>query len=299
VSAEDKAPSSAAGERESAVRPRTGLGLRIGNRIVPIAKAEIVLGRSSDCDVVLDGPLVSRRHAKIEVLAEQITVQDLGSRNGIQVDGRLADGAVPIKTGTKIQLGDEHIVVVELDAEMKRRITATDFRAARTMRLERPTDPEALSPRIEEAPPDPAETTLRAQSFDLLARVVDKALAMGRGAEAERVIGSLLADALKDSQSGKRTSPETAQKAAGYALKLAQATGKAAWVDYVFRLYKALAEPVPLELVDEMYTLLRKVRGVDRALMADYVALLKTKSLPPNARFVLQRIEGLDKLASL
>jgi len=297
VSAEDKAPTLAGVELGSDVRPRTGLSLRIRNRIVPLAKTEIVLGRASECDVVLDGPLVSRRHAKISIGADQIRIEDLGSRNGIQVDGTVARSAVPIKSGSRIQLGDEELVIVELDAEMKRRVTATDFRAAHTVRLERPTESDALGPARDAA--DPGEDTLRTQSFELLARVVDKALAMGRGAEAERVIGSILADHLKDAQSGKRPSPEVARTSAEYALKLAKAIGKASWVDYVFRLYKALAEPVPTPLVDEMYTLLRKVRGIDRGLLADYVALLKSKNLAPGARFVVQRIEGLDRLASL
>jgi hypothetical protein len=301
VSAEDKAPETVAGfERDSQVRTKTGLGLRIRGRIVPIAKAEIVLGRAAECDVALDGPLVSRRHAKIVVGAHQITIEDLGSRNGVQVDGRTISGPTPIRTGSKLIAGDEAMEVVELDAEMKRRATASDFRSAHTMRFESPTQPEAFvqRPNIVEAE-DLGENTLRAQSFDLLSSVTDKALAMGRGDDAERVLGGVLADALKDAQKKGKLPEGIGEKAARYAVKLAAATGKASFIDYVFHLYTALKEPVPLPLVDEMYTVLRKVRGINRGLLKSYLDLLRTKNLGPAGRFAIQRIEGLDRLAGL
>lgn len=48
-----------------------------------------ILGRATDCSCVLDDPfrLVSRRHCRIEVHAPLVRIQDLGSRNGTQVNG--------------------------------------------------------------------------------------------------------------------------------------------------------------------------------------------------------------------
>jgi hypothetical protein len=301
VSSEDKAPETVAGfDRDSQVRPKTGLGLKIRNRVIPIAKAEIVMGRAVDCDVVLDGPLVSRRHARILVSEAGMTVEDLGSRNGVQVDGKTITGPTPIQKGSRVVAGDEALVVVELDAEMKRRVTAVDFRSAHTMRFDQATQPEPFfaKPKIVEAE-DPGENTLRAQSFELLSAVSDKALAMGRGEDAERVLGGVLADALRDAQKQGKLPDGIGEKAARYAVKLAQATGKASFIDYVFRLYMALKEPVPLPIVDDMYTVLRKVRGIDRRLLGDYLDLLRSKNLGPAGRFAIQRIEGLNRLAGL
>jgi Protein of unknown function (DUF3662)/Inner membrane component of T3SS, cytoplasmic domain len=59
----------------------------------------VVLGRSKDCDIRLADPNVSRRHAEIRPNGEGWTIVDLGSTNGIEVDGRrvrelaLTDGA--------------------------------------------------------------------------------------------------------------------------------------------------------------------------------------------------------------
>jgi hypothetical protein len=59
----------------------------------------VTLGRSKDCDIRLADPNVSRRHAEIRPDGDSWTVVDLGSTNGIEVDGRrvkelaLTDGA--------------------------------------------------------------------------------------------------------------------------------------------------------------------------------------------------------------
>ncbi|MGO9484128.1 MAG: OmpA family protein [Rhodomicrobium sp.] len=48
----------------------------------------VLVGRDADCDIVLTDPLVSRRHARIELGAHGVLAEDLGSKNGIKVGGR-------------------------------------------------------------------------------------------------------------------------------------------------------------------------------------------------------------------
>lgn len=51
---------------------------------------DYILGRDADCSFVIADPfrLVSRRHCRIEVHAPFVRIQDLGSRNGTQINGR-------------------------------------------------------------------------------------------------------------------------------------------------------------------------------------------------------------------
>jgi hypothetical protein len=147
---------------------------------------------------------------------------------------------------------------------------------------------------------DASLASRRADALHLLGNVADKALALGRGAEAEHVLGTQLVATLSDAAAGRRVAPEVARVAAHYAVKLATATHKPSWLDFAFRLYEALNETIPLPIVDEMYTVLRHVRGIDRELLRRYADLLHARAadLSPPERFVLSRLEGLERLAA-
>jgi DNA-binding NtrC family response regulator len=73
----------------------TGLGRM---QVLPLAGAEIVIGRISGCDVVLDHPTLSRRHAVLR-LSSPPTVQDLGSKNGTRVGREVRRGGEPVRLG--------------------------------------------------------------------------------------------------------------------------------------------------------------------------------------------------------
>ena len=95
--------------------------------------------------------------------------------------------------------------------------------------------------------------------------------------------------------------PEIARTTARYALKLAAATNKPGWLDFPVRLYRALGATMPLPIVDELYTLIGRVRGMNRPLLREYLESLRARaeSMSPTERFVLQRLEGLERMASL
>jgi hypothetical protein len=191
-----------------------------------------------------------------------------------------------LKSGDTLTVGDETFVLAEIEEPIEERggITLVGGQAYRESFAE----------------DDQSIATRSADVFQLLAGVVDKALALGRGEEAEHIIGAHLSAALNDALHGNRVSADLARSAAGYALKIAGATGKPAWIDYTVRLYHALRLPLPLALVDDMYALLRRVRGTDLTLLREYAEALRERAdvLSPAERFVLQRIVGLERLAA-
>jgi pSer/pThr/pTyr-binding forkhead associated (FHA) protein len=65
----------------------------------------IVLGRDADCDVVLDSPKVSGRHARLRQEGQQILVEDLGSTNGTFVNGQAVQRPTVVRAGDVIGLG--------------------------------------------------------------------------------------------------------------------------------------------------------------------------------------------------
>jgi pSer/pThr/pTyr-binding forkhead associated (FHA) protein len=95
---------------------------------------EIIVGRSSELDMVLVEDMVSRKHAKIATAGEQIVIQDLGSTNGTFVNGEKIK-KVRLKEGDRILIGTSIIKLVAVDSsqvvtegEARQRLEATGQR---------------------------------------------------------------------------------------------------------------------------------------------------------------------------
>jgi hypothetical protein len=68
------------------------------------------IGRSRDCDVVLEDAGASRRHAELRPYADGWELQDLDSTNGVRVNGRAIRGAQPLRPGDLVEIGSTEIV---------------------------------------------------------------------------------------------------------------------------------------------------------------------------------------------
>jgi pSer/pThr/pTyr-binding forkhead associated (FHA) protein len=75
----------------------------------PVEKRRVTLGRSRECDVQLDDPNVSRRHAELRQEGATYWLVDLDSTNGIEVDGR-RQKRVKLENGTRVTLGSTDVV---------------------------------------------------------------------------------------------------------------------------------------------------------------------------------------------
>jgi hypothetical protein len=68
-----------------------------------------VIGRAAECDLPVDDPGVSRRHAEIRYADGKATVIDLGSTNGIRVNGRPVQQA-ELQDGDRIDLASSTLI---------------------------------------------------------------------------------------------------------------------------------------------------------------------------------------------
>ncbi|WP_234552379.1 FHA domain-containing protein, partial [Streptomyces sp. MH192] len=87
---------------------RTRHWIEINGTRHQISRPTLVLGRSTDADVRIDDPGVSRRHCEIRT-GTPSTIQDLGSTNGIVVDGQHTTRAT-LRDGSRIVVGSTTII---------------------------------------------------------------------------------------------------------------------------------------------------------------------------------------------
>jgi len=94
--------------------PRRGTArLRIGGRAELLGSGGATLGRSRDADIVLEDPNVSRVHAEVRPSGGSWIVRDLGSTNGVKVNGRRLDPSRPqsLRGGDVIELGTSRAIL--------------------------------------------------------------------------------------------------------------------------------------------------------------------------------------------
>lgn len=75
------------------------------DRTFSLGRGENVVGRDPRCSVWLDESGISRRHARILVEDDVVTIEDLGSRNGTSVGGEPVRTVRRLEDGDRISLG--------------------------------------------------------------------------------------------------------------------------------------------------------------------------------------------------
>ncbi|MFN6191105.1 MAG: FHA domain-containing protein [Planctomycetia bacterium] len=89
-----------------------------GAESLPLTRVVTVFGRGEECDVVLDDQRCSRRHMEISRVGDAFVLRDLGSTNGVLVNGERATGEVELVSGDVIQVGGARMRF-ELDDELE------------------------------------------------------------------------------------------------------------------------------------------------------------------------------------
>lgn len=84
--------------------------LLVNGRRMLVPPSGGTIGRSRDCEIVIDDSGVSRRHARITPTGLGWSIEDLGSTNGIGVNGRPVRGPQELAPGDRIDLGSTEIV---------------------------------------------------------------------------------------------------------------------------------------------------------------------------------------------
>ncbi len=265
---------------------------------------EVVLGRSPDCQITIEDPLVSRRHARIVIEGTQARISDLGSRNGVRINGRQTEGEHPLEDGDRIRLGTQELVF----SVVKQR--AREARPTGFMKVCK----ECNTPYPEKSPqcphcghvdngPDSEEDTIsglvvepkRSWTFQLLGEVIERAIAAGRGTEADRLMRRAVREIDERLAQGEKLDPNQVAMITGFALRLARLSNGEEWVRWSLDVHRQQSLMPTTTVIDR----LEEIEPSDtfKATVSEFVEFFRdTAASKPDADLAgLSRLEALTR----
>ncbi|HVV87827.1 MAG TPA: FHA domain-containing protein [Kofleriaceae bacterium] len=142
--------------------------------VVPLIRDEITIGRKEGNTIRLTERNVSRKHAKISRANGSVAIEDLGSYNGVKVNGTRIMQKVQLSVSDRVQIGD---YLIELKAEGAEQPANASFSEdARTQPIER-LDPAALGALGMAPPPQPVSQPMALADTDPARRAAAAAAA--------------------------------------------------------------------------------------------------------------------------
>ncbi|QDT44901.1 Glycogen accumulation regulator GarA [Gimesia alba] len=96
-------------------------------RPIVLDKAIILVGRHPDCDIVItDSPKISRKHCCLAIVNDRPVVRDLGSMNGVFVNGKQIDQQAWLKLNDELKIGNVAYHLQNIGADSKKKNDSSD-----------------------------------------------------------------------------------------------------------------------------------------------------------------------------
>jgi hypothetical protein len=228
--------------------------LRYLKRDVCLTPGRYTIGRSPSCDVVVNTAGASRRHACLVVTTSAVSIEDLGSSNGVTINGIRVQGQRNLSPGDQIGIGGELIEFRGLALQPE--LITTEVSGA-----------EPQTPSSNEDPP----TTAKTDELEFIGLLAKRALAQNRLHEAATMLQPRLANVLREAKGRKKLAPPRISMAVEYACLLAVATGDGKWVDYAFELLSSQGVACPESQADSLLRAVQAVKTFDRKLLDQYL----------------------------
>jgi hypothetical protein len=247
-----------------------------------LPRGATIIGRSPDCNLTIEDPLVSREHASIIIDDDGGRIEDLESRNGVRVNGHRIDKAALLRNGDRIRIGTQDLVFSRVDPNGKTHSRTTGvLRLCAKCRL--PYAREALSCPHCEATEQTDEETLTTNSEDyrvawsvqLIVEMIERALGLGRLADAERIIRRATGKLDELVLSGDVLDAKSLGVVASKVAAMTLATDDPTWLLWVIDLHRRTGSVPSFEVSDAMAAAAAKHSGVLRGPLTELLEYLE------------------------
>lgn len=289
------------------------------NTSIEAPDGAFLVGRSPECQLVIDDPVISREHFAILYKDERLFVEDKGSRNGVNVNGKRISGTYELRNGDEISVGKHSVRIVayrrapaaERTVGLRRCMQCGEWMSNIDLSCSKcgwQTDgggePTGTQP-VQKSTLDPNLLTVNEETAGLqpaftMAGLATKAIVVGKLDDAER----LLASALRIVESRIKTDGKISDTEFNMIVKaifeMARASKSHAQISNLFRIHRLCGQLMSRDLVEELYDLVRAVDYHVCPEMKRYLKFLLARGdqLNPGETFVFRRLQGLAKICS-
>jgi FHA domain len=242
-----------------------------------------IIGRSLDCHLTLEDPLVSRRHARIVVDDSGARIEDMGSRNGVRVNGAIIRDPVSLRNGDRVRIGTQDFVFCCVDPAGKAHSRTTgQLRLCANCRLPYPRELlacpscEATEQTDDDTLTGSDRVTAHVWNLQLMIESLERALRMARIEDAERIVQRAIVQAEEVVGAGAALDAGTLGGLAVQAVAMSLASGDPAWAHWVLDIYGRTGRVPPVVVTER----LAGVAAQHRVLVRDAIdALLRRVDL--------------------
>jgi hypothetical protein len=244
-----------------------------------LTDGSLLIGRSHECDVRLDDPLVSRLHARVRVEADRVGLEDLHSTNGVYLRGERVTRFALLADGDRVMIGTHELSFFGYSEEL----SPDSGVGAHEPRLE-------LPPRAEASP-----ATARAAAIEMVGNLGRRFAREGRAEEGAKLLIPHLKRILRGASSGLEAPQALCEQAAAYAMDVAVWTADAAWLDYIVELHIATKTLMPCSAILALQRAERWLGAIDRLLLQYYIEICAARADPQSEDEQL-RLRLLERL---
>jgi hypothetical protein len=206
---------------------------------------DTLIGRSPECQITIEDPLISRQHGRIIVQGGVATFVDLGSRNGSRVNGRPVGDPVLLVDGDRVRLGAQELVFLKVDSD-PRAIRATGaMRLCSRCKTPFPEGPQSCPHCGHSITAVTEEDTVsgigvpvrRGWILQMLGEVLERALRTEKLSEADRLL-KRAAEETEDRLRLGEVDGAQLSRIAEYALQLARLKSDPRWAIWVLEMHR-------------------------------------------------------------
>ncbi len=243
-------------EREKLVRYR----LRFVLQELDLPQGATIIGRSLDCHLTLEDPLVSRRHARIVVDEGGARIEDMGSRNGVRVNGAVIRDPVSLRNGDRVRIGTQDFVFCCVDPGGRAHSRTTgQLRLCANCRLPYPRELlacpncEATEQTDDDTLTGSGRSAAHAWNVQLMVESLERALKLHRLEDAERIVQRAIGQIEEViAQNPAALDPGALAGLCGQAAATTLASGDPAWALWAIDVYGRTRRVPPADVINRL-----------------------------------------------